>query len=31
MTRVMQRLQDVSAQLEQIKTELSSMRPGDPG
>jgi voltage-gated potassium channel len=28
---VMQRLQDVSAQLEQIKTELSSMRPGDPG
>ena len=28
---VMQRLQDVSAQLEQIKGELSSLRPGDPG
>jgi hypothetical protein len=28
---IMQRLHDVSAQLEQIKTELSNMRPGDPG
>lgn len=28
---VMQRLQAVSAQLEQIKAEMSSMRPGDPG
>lgn len=27
---VMKRLQDVSAQLEQIKAELSSKRPGDP-
>jgi voltage-gated potassium channel Kch len=28
---VMRRLQDVSAQLDQIKAELSSMRRGDPG
>jgi voltage-gated potassium channel len=28
---VMQTLQAVSAQLEQIEAELSSMRPGDPG